>query len=50
MKRLIALMLLSLFSIGTLTACSTMAGAGQDIEDAGEAIEEQAEECDAGDC
>ncbi len=44
MKRLIALMLLSLFSIGTLTACNTMAGAGEDIQEAGEAIEDEAED------
>lgn len=50
MKRLITLMLLGLFSMGTMTACSTMAGVGQDVEDAGEAIEEQAEDCEAGDC
>lgn len=42
MKRLTALILLALFSTGTLTACNTMAGAGEDIEAAGEAIEEEA--------
>lgn len=50
MKRFIALLLLSLFSMGTLSACNTMAGVGQDVEDAGEAIEEQARDCDAGEC
>lgn len=44
MKRLIALMLLALFSTATLTACNTMAGAGEDIQSAGEAIEEEAVE------
>lgn len=44
MKRLIPLLLLSLFSMGVLSACNTMAGAGEDIQDAGEAIEDQAEE------
>jgi entericidin A len=44
MKRLIALMLLTLFSAGTLTACNTMAGAGEDIQQAGEAIEDEAVE------
>jgi entericidin A len=44
MKRLIALMLLALFSTGTLTACNTMAGVGEDVEAAGEAIEEEAVE------
>ena len=44
MKRLIALMLLALFSMGTLSACNTMAGAGEDIQQAGEAIEDEAVE------
>ena len=44
MKRMIALMLLALFSTGMLTACNTMAGAGEDIQAAGEAIEEEAVE------
>lgn len=44
MKRLIPLLLLSLFSMGVLSACNTMAGAGEDIQDAGEAIEDQADE------
>lgn len=43
MKRLIALMLLSLFSTGALTACNTMAGVGEDVQSAGEAIEDKAE-------
>ncbi|MBW3551802.1 MAG: entericidin A/B family lipoprotein [Proteobacteria bacterium] len=50
MKRLIALMLLAMFSMGTLTACNTMAGAGEDIQEAGGAIEEQARDCDVGEC
>lgn len=49
MKRLIALMLLALFSMGTLTACNTMAGVGEDVESAGEAIEEEAVDCKDGD-
>jgi len=52
MKRLVYLMLLSLFSMGTLTASNTMAGAGEDIEQAGEAIEDEAEghiDCDTSD-
>lgn len=44
MKRLIVLMLLALFSMGTLSACNTMAGAGEDIQQAGEAIEDEAVE------
>ncbi|KAF1684747.1 entericidin A/B family lipoprotein [Pseudoxanthomonas taiwanensis] len=50
MKRIIALALLSLFSVGTLTACNTMSGAGQDIQKAGEKIEDKAEDCKDGKC
>jgi len=52
MKRLIALMLLSLFSMGTLTACNTMAGVGEDVGAAGDKIESEAEghlDCDQSD-
>ena len=52
MKRLLALLLLSLFSLGTLTACNTMAGVGEDIEAAGDKIEDEAEghiDCDTSD-
>lgn len=44
MKRLIPLMLLSMISLGALSACNTMEGAGEDIQQAGEAIEEEANE------
>ena len=50
MKRLIALMVMALFSMGTLTACNTMAGAGKDIEKAGDKIEDKAEDCKDGKC
>ncbi len=43
MKRLLALMVLSMFSLGVLTACNTMAGAGKDMQKAGEKVEEKAE-------
>ena len=36
MKRLMALLLLALFSMGTLSACNTVAGAGKDVQKAGE--------------
>ncbi|MGH8031312.1 MAG: entericidin A/B family lipoprotein [Luteimonas sp.] len=39
MKRLIALMLLAMFSIGTLSACNTIKGAGQDVQKVGEKVE-----------
>jgi entericidin A len=45
MKRLLALILISLFSLGTLSACNTMAGVGEDIEAVGEKIEDKAEDC-----
>lgn len=32
--------------MGSLTACNTMKGAGEDIQDAGEAIEDTAEKHD----
>ena len=43
MKRLIAVMLLAMFSIGTLTACNTVKGAGQDVQKAGEKVEDAAD-------
>jgi len=49
MKRLTALLLLALFSI-SLSACNTMAGAGKDIEKAGDKIEDKAEDCKDGKC
>ncbi len=50
MKRLITVMLLAMFSMGTLTACNTVAGAGKDIEKAGDKIEDKAEDCKDGKC
>ncbi|HEY0504257.1 MAG TPA: entericidin A/B family lipoprotein [Lysobacter sp.] len=42
MKRSMALLLLALFSIGTLSACNTVAGAGKDVQKAGEKVEDAA--------
>ncbi len=42
MKRYISLALLALTLIGALAGCNTMAGVGQDVEKAGEAIEDEA--------
>ncbi|WP_206860131.1 entericidin A/B family lipoprotein [Lysobacter changpingensis] len=42
MKRLMALLLLALFSVGTLSACNTIAGAGKDVQKAGEKVEDAA--------
>lgn len=50
MKRVLVLLSLALFSAGTLTACNTMAGAGQDIQKAGDKIEDKAQDCKDGRC
>ena len=50
MKRIVALTLLSLFSVSMLSACNTMAGAGKDIQKAGEKIEKKAGDCKDGRC
>lgn len=39
MKRLVSLMLLSLFSVAVLAGCNTIAGAGKDVQKAGEKVE-----------
>lgn len=44
--RLIALMFVAMFSAGTLSACNTMAGVGEDIEEVGDEIEDCAEGVD----
>ena len=43
MSRYLMILLAALFSVG-LAGCNTMQGAGEDIEAAGEVIEETAEE------
>ncbi|WP_242109177.1 entericidin A/B family lipoprotein [Luteimonas aquatica] len=43
MKRLIALMLLAMFSLGMLSACNTVKGAGKDVQKVGEKIEQGAD-------
>jgi entericidin A len=50
MKRLMAVLLLALFSMGTLSACNTVAGAGKDVQGAGEKVENKAEDCKDGKC
>ena len=42
MKRVIALMLLSMFSVAMLSGCNTVAGAGKDVQKAGEKVEDAA--------
>lgn len=48
MKRTITLVMLSLFSLSMLSACNTMAGAGQDVQKVGEKLEDKAEDCKDG--
>ena len=43
MKRLTALLLLALFTAGSLSACNTVRGAGQDVQKVGEKMEDGAE-------
>ncbi len=45
MKRLFALLILAMFASATLTACNTVAGAGKDVQKAGEKVEEKAQDC-----
>ena len=42
MKRVVALMLLSMFSVAMLAGCNTVAGAGKDVQGAGEKVENAA--------
>jgi predicted small secreted protein len=50
MKRLLALIVVSMFMMGTMTACNTMAGAGKDVEKVGEKVTDKAEDCKDGKC
>jgi predicted small secreted protein len=50
MKRFIPLMLLAMFSVGSLSACNTMAGAGKDVQKVGEKVEDKAKDCKDGKC
>jgi len=43
MKRTMAIVLLSLFTLSLLSGCNTIRGAGQDIERGGEAIQRSTE-------
>lgn len=49
MKRLFALMLIAMFSVGTLAACNTVKGAGKDVQKVGEKVEGAAEDTGATD-
>jgi entericidin A len=49
MKRLLALMVLCMFSMG-MVGCNTMAGAGKDVQKVGEKVEDKAEDCKDAKC
>ncbi|WP_083487705.1 entericidin A/B family lipoprotein [Pseudoxanthomonas dokdonensis] len=42
MKRFASLLMLSLFAAAVLAGCNTIAGAGKDVQKAGEAVEDAA--------
>ena len=50
MKRLMSLAMLALFSVGMLSGCNTVAGAGKDMQGAGEKVENTADKCSDGKC
>jgi entericidin A len=50
MKRLLTLMMLTLFCAGMLAGCNTMAGAGKDMQKAGQKVETKADDCKDGKC
>jgi predicted small secreted protein len=52
MKRLFSVLMLAILSTGTfsLTACNTMAGVGEDVQDVGEKVEDKAEDCKDAKC
>lgn len=45
MKRMLATLVLVMFVGGGLAACNTVAGAGKDVQKAGEKVEKKAEDC-----
>jgi len=49
MKRIIPLALLALFSADFLVACTTVKGAGQDVQKVGQEVEDAAEDTGATD-
>jgi predicted small secreted protein len=50
MKRFLSLALLAMFSLGSLSACNTIAGAGKDVQKVGEKVEDKAIDCKDGKC
>lgn len=43
MKRILSLMLVTLFTVSLLSGCNTMRGAGEDIESGGKAVQRSAD-------
>ena len=50
LKRTVYLLVLAMFSMNMLAACNTVAGAGKDVQKAGEKVEEKAEDCKDSNC
>ncbi len=50
MKRMLMVALVGVFSIGMLSGCNTVAGAGKDMQKAGEKVEDKAQDCKDGRC
>lgn len=50
MKRWMVMLMLALFSTAMLSGCNTMAGAGKDVQKAGEKVSDKAEDCKDGKC
>jgi len=50
MKRILSVLLLALCTAASLTACNTVAGAGKDMQGAGEAVHDTAQDCKDGKC
>ena len=44
MKRVVALMLLSMFSVAMLAGCNTVEGVGKDVKAGGSKVEQEAKE------
>jgi entericidin A len=49
MKRLMAMMLLAMFSVATLSACNTVKGVGKDVEKVGDKMQDKADDTGATD-
>lgn len=50
MKRIVALMLVAVFSTATLSACNTVAGMGKDVSAVGNKVSDKAVDCKDAKC